>query len=313
MWIGDFFIGRTLNICGFKVYCGSKVSWIGFIYFTILLTLTSIGIYYRQTENQQMKIDINDDPYLIWMICVVILRACDIGYSFYTGIRRHIDPRKRYKFLVMSMKCRTISFIGGLPLTIYSIIMIAQNTIPKNPLFEAIFYANFIPLIIIYGILVFVACTPCGWCMCCMWFLYRENDGNRDQNNNLSQDWSVFLDSFSSSSQRRERRQNNQPNNQSNNQSNNQPYNQPNEEENEYDRIVPRINFNALMGTDDLDCAICVEEFGPTDILRKLPCDHYFHQSCIDKWQAGTCPLCRHEYISQEAYNRGRQNGVLNV
>ncbi|KAK3694486.1 hypothetical protein B0T22DRAFT_72179 [Podospora appendiculata] len=43
-------------------------------------------------------------------------------------------------------------------------------------------------------------------------------------------------------------------------------------------------------------CAICTEDFVYGTDVRKLPCDHLFHRSCIDPWLldfAVTCPLCR--------------------
>ncbi|CDJ44317.1 hypothetical protein, conserved, partial [Eimeria tenella] len=31
-------------------------------------------------------------------------------------------------------------------------------------------------------------------------------------------------------------------------------------------------------------CAICFEEFGPSALVRVLPCGHIFHKSCLDTW-----------------------------
>lgn len=41
-------------------------------------------------------------------------------------------------------------------------------------------------------------------------------------------------------------------------------------------------------------CSICTEDFVDGDDIRRLPCDHIFHQRCIDPWLTGfavTCPL----------------------
>ncbi len=41
-------------------------------------------------------------------------------------------------------------------------------------------------------------------------------------------------------------------------------------------------------------CAVCTEAFREAEKLRKLPCSHLFHPSCIDPWllkRAVTCPL----------------------
>lgn len=45
-----------------------------------------------------------------------------------------------------------------------------------------------------------------------------------------------------------------------------------------------------------LECAICLCEFGDSDILRLLTtCCHVFHQECIDLWFEShkSCPVCR--------------------
>lgn len=43
-------------------------------------------------------------------------------------------------------------------------------------------------------------------------------------------------------------------------------------------------------------CPVCLGNFEVGGTLRKLPCDHEFHQDCIDSWMERnrTCPLCRH-------------------
>jgi len=42
-------------------------------------------------------------------------------------------------------------------------------------------------------------------------------------------------------------------------------------------------------------CSVCIGDFEEGDVLRRLPCMHVFHQSCIDPWmtQHSTCPNCR--------------------
>ena len=41
-------------------------------------------------------------------------------------------------------------------------------------------------------------------------------------------------------------------------------------------------------------CSICAEDYSEGDELRKLPCGHVFHKTCVDPWlrdRARTCPL----------------------
>lgn len=42
-------------------------------------------------------------------------------------------------------------------------------------------------------------------------------------------------------------------------------------------------------------CIVCLEEYKAGDIVKTLPCLHYFHSECIDKWlkRNGKCPECR--------------------
>eukprot|EP00935_MAST-01C_sp_MAST-1C-sp1_P001220 g1220.t1 len=43
------------------------------------------------------------------------------------------------------------------------------------------------------------------------------------------------------------------------------------------------------------ECPICYSAFTEGEVLRCLPCSHYFHQSCIDPWlmkKKNTCPMC---------------------
>lgn len=44
------------------------------------------------------------------------------------------------------------------------------------------------------------------------------------------------------------------------------------------------------------ECNICIETFSEGDNLVTLPCQHYFHKECAEKWlttEKVTCPVCR--------------------
>ena len=47
-------------------------------------------------------------------------------------------------------------------------------------------------------------------------------------------------------------------------------------------------------------CSICFCEFEADDTLRLLPCQHYYHWQCVDKWMVDhtTCPLCRKDVMA---------------
>ncbi|GJM99076.1 hypothetical protein PR202_ga16141 [Eleusine coracana subsp. coracana] len=44
-------------------------------------------------------------------------------------------------------------------------------------------------------------------------------------------------------------------------------------------------------------CCICLTKYGDDDELRELPCKHFFHVQCVDKWLKinAVCPLCKTE------------------
>ncbi|XAR69473.1 hypothetical protein NMG60_11001066 [Bertholletia excelsa] len=67
---------------------------------------------------------------------------------------------------------------------------------------------------------------------------------------------------------------------------------------------LPIFRFGSLRGDKDgLECAVCLNPFEPTEVLKLLPkCKHAFHVECVDKWLIthGTCPLCRHQVDLQD-------------
>lgn len=42
-------------------------------------------------------------------------------------------------------------------------------------------------------------------------------------------------------------------------------------------------------------CCICLASYNDNDELKKLPCSHFFHASCVDTWLRikAFCPLCK--------------------
>jgi len=67
------------------------------------------------------------------------------------------------------------------------------------------------------------------------------------------------------------------------------------------------------LNSDESDgdaCAICLSGYAPTDEVRVLPCRHYLHRRCLDKWvehkkRDATCPLCKQPLVSRTG---GRRN-----
>ena len=60
------------------------------------------------------------------------------------------------------------------------------------------------------------------------------------------------------------------------------------------------VNNNAITKEKEADedgknCAICLEEFEPRQMVMLTPCNHMFHEECIVPWvkSHGQCPVCR--------------------
>jgi Ring finger domain len=52
----------------------------------------------------------------------------------------------------------------------------------------------------------------------------------------------------------------------------------------------------AAAGVDEADkCAICLGEFEPGTVVKRLPCTHVFCDGCISQWLAinKECPCCK--------------------
>eukprot|EP01017_Pseudomicrothorax_dubius_P002860 TRINITY_DN10253_c0_g1_i2.p1 TRINITY_DN10253_c0_g1~~TRINITY_DN10253_c0_g1_i2.p1 ORF type:complete len:191 (-),score=28.39 TRINITY_DN10253_c0_g1_i2:36-608(-) len=64
---------------------------------------------------------------------------------------------------------------------------------------------------------------------------------------------------------------------------------------------------------DQATCSICLEDFTPISVCRKLFCEHIFHKLCIDTWLKAkeTCPNCNRPFNKQKIkeYLEGKKNG----
>ncbi|KAF9969491.1 hypothetical protein BGZ73_008138, partial [Actinomortierella ambigua] len=48
---------------------------------------------------------------------------------------------------------------------------------------------------------------------------------------------------------------------------------------------------------EEATCAICLGDYQAKEPIRFLPCQHHFHQECVDQWLLTdkSCPLCKHD------------------
>mmetsp|Transcript_42250 Transcript_42250/g.99210 ORF Transcript_42250/g.99210 Transcript_42250/m.99210 type:complete len:255 (-) Transcript_42250:141-905(-) len=56
-----------------------------------------------------------------------------------------------------------------------------------------------------------------------------------------------------------------------------------------------RWNYNYVHQEGDSECRICLEEYVCDEEIVRLPCFHYAHTQCMEKWlrRSANCPVCR--------------------
>jgi len=61
--------------------------------------------------------------------------------------------------------------------------------------------------------------------------------------------------------------------------------------------LGPGTKKERVVSAEDAVCCICLTKYGDDDELRELPCTHFFHAQCVDKWLKinAVCPLCKTE------------------
>ncbi|ELT95899.1 hypothetical protein CAPTEDRAFT_227655 [Capitella teleta] len=63
-------------------------------------------------------------------------------------------------------------------------------------------------------------------------------------------------------------------------------------------------------------CAVCIESYRASDVIRILPCKHMFHKSCVDPWliEQRSCPMCKLDIL--KAYGlqvHGSHDSMVNI
>jgi len=72
------------------------------------------------------------------------------------------------------------------------------------------------------------------------------------------------------------------------------------------DRYAPfnyKSNSSRQSATVGTNCAICIDVLRDKERVRGLPCNHCYHQKCIDPWltgRRGSCPLCKRNYVTPD-------------
>jgi hypothetical protein len=62
------------------------------------------------------------------------------------------------------------------------------------------------------------------------------------------------------------------------------------------DKAIQELEKAAVGETRETVCGVCLESFEEDDKIRKMPCSHGFHESCIFDWLrvSRLCPHCRY-------------------
>ena len=66
-------------------------------------------------------------------------------------------------------------------------------------------------------------------------------------------------------------------------------------------KSFPKYKFYRNENTDIYDvCKICYFQYADEEMVRKLPCSHFFHTKCIKTWLLNNpeCPTCKARLIS---------------
>ena len=63
------------------------------------------------------------------------------------------------------------------------------------------------------------------------------------------------------------------------------------------DTVLP-----AVVDMSPIECSICLCEYTEGEMLRTLPCQHAFHQKCVDQWlqNHSTCCICRSSVLPHQ-------------
>nr|XP_060478218.1 E3 ubiquitin-protein ligase RNF115 [Panthera onca] len=72
---------------------------------------------------------------------------------------------------------------------------------------------------------------------------------------------------------------------------------------------LPTVTVTQEQVDMGLECPVCKEDYTVEEEVRQLPCNHFFHSSCIVPWLElhDTCPVCR-KSLNGEDSTRQTQN-----
>uniref|UniRef100_A0A146MDJ9 RING-type E3 ubiquitin transferase n=1 Tax=Lygus hesperus TaxID=30085 RepID=A0A146MDJ9_LYGHE len=77
---------------------------------------------------------------------------------------------------------------------------------------------------------------------------------------------------------------------------------------------IPTVVISKDQVDINLQCSVCWEDFKIDEQVRKLPCEHVYHENCIIPWLElhGTCPICR-KTLADDVRLEGSENTAGDV
>lgn len=76
------------------------------------------------------------------------------------------------------------------------------------------------------------------------------------------------------------------------------------------DTHMPVMRLDQTQMTERVNCAVCLVDINLSENIRRTPCEHYFHELCINDWCKKTlnCPVCREDFSEQSFQERLRRS-----
>ncbi|XP_076465844.1 E3 ubiquitin-protein ligase RNF115-like [Babylonia areolata] len=70
---------------------------------------------------------------------------------------------------------------------------------------------------------------------------------------------------------------------------------------------LPTVEITQEQVDKTMQCSVCMEDFVLGEKVRRLPCEHHYHNGCILPWLElhGTCPVCRKDLNGQDTSTVG--------
>jgi hypothetical protein len=80
-----------------------------------------------------------------------------------------------------------------------------------------------------------------------------------------------------------------------------------------FQTFMPMFRADRL-GSDRSVCPICLQQIEAAEVVRRPPCKHAFHTTCIDSWGLKnlSCPVCRAD-LSKAALETAQRISVVQV